>query len=100
MVKGRIVMTTTERLIAQMQASSMMQAIADEYAQCSSVQEQVDLIGTLLGCYDPVRIADGDKYEACESLRERTQASVAQLGTQTTPSRGQNMGRDRQTGSL
>lgn len=64
-------MATTEQIIAQMQASPAMQALACEYAKCASVQEQVDFIGTLLGCYDPVRIADQDKYEACEKERKR-----------------------------
>ena len=64
-------MTTTEQIIAQMQAIPAMQALAREYAQCTSVQEQVDFIGSLLGCYDPVRIADRDKFEVCEKEHDR-----------------------------
>jgi len=48
-----------------------MQRLAEQFAQCADVQEQVDFIGTLLGGYDPVRIADRDKYEACSREQDR-----------------------------
>lgn len=61
----------TEAFMRQLQSNPVMQQLANQFAQCADMQERVDFIGSLLGCYDPVRIADRDQYDACEKERKR-----------------------------
>lgn len=63
--------TKTEQIIAQMQSSPTIQALAEEFARCADVQQQVDLIAGFLGVDNRVRIVDREKYTACEKEHDR-----------------------------